>query len=211
MTNETLYMMAKRNVVAEKEEVYLSDIATIYCADQTITAKVKAIKVYQFKKDKEERCVISVLHVIEQIVRMCPGITIENLGETDVIVKYRKLQEKENKGAVIKMIFVSTVCFIGTAFTIMAFHNDITITKVFAQLYQVVTGEETTYHTILEATYAIGLMLGILIFYNHFGHRTVNSDPTPLAVEMRVYEKDVDQAIIEMAEREDKKIDVGHK
>ena len=116
MTNETLYMMAKRNVVAEKEEVNLSDIATIYCADQTITAKVKAIKVYQFKKDKEERCVISVLHVIEQIVRMCPGITIENLGETDVIVKYMKLQEKENKGATLKMTLVSIVCFIGTAF-----------------------------------------------------------------------------------------------
>lgn len=211
MTNETLYLMAKRNVVAKAQEVYLSDIATIYCADNTIMAKVKAIKVYHFKKDKEERCVISVLHVIEQIVRMCPGITIENLGETDVIVKYMKLQEKENKSAALKMTFVSIVCFVGTAFTIMAFHNDIGITDVFAQIYQAVTGEETSFHTTLEASYAIGLSLGILIFYNHFGKRTVTNDPTPLAVEMRVYEKDVDQAIVEMAEREDKKIDVGHK
>lgn len=210
MVTETVYIMAKRNVVASTEDVYASDIATIYCGDSTMLAKIKAIKVYRFKKGEEERCVIGVLRLIEQILKLYPGISVENLGETDVIVKYKKMQEKENKYAVLKMLFVSVVCFIGTAFTIMAFHNDIGITDVFAQIYQMVTGEQSDFHTILEASYAIGLTLGILVFYNHFGQRTVTSDPTPLAVEMRVYEKDVDEAVIEMAERENKKIDVGH-
>lgn len=210
MVTETVYIMAKRNVVADTEDVYASDIATIYCEDSTMLAKIKAIKVYRFKKGEEERCVIGVLHLIEQIIKLYPGISVENLGETDVIVKYKKMQEKENKYAVLKMLFVSVVCFIGTAFTIMAFHNDIGITDVFVQIYQMVTGKQSDFHTILEASYAIGLTIGILVFYNHFGQRKVTCDPTPLAVEMRVYEKDVDEAVIEMAERENKKIDVGH-
>ena len=61
----------------------------------------------------------------------------------------------------------------------------------------------------LEVSYSIGLAAGIIVFFNHIGGRRITKDPTPIEVEMRVYEKDVNDALIETADREGKTIDVS--
>ena len=63
--------------------------------------------------------------------------------------------------------------------------------------------------TILELSYCIGLPIGIMVFFNHFNRRKLIMDPTPIHVEMRSYEKQVNEAIIEDASREGKTIDVS--
>lgn len=211
MADTTVYIAAKRHVLAKSNDVHLEDIATIYCDDKVISAKIKAIKVYHFEKQGEQRCVISIMRLIELMTKLCPDVTVESLGETETIIKSTAMQIEEDKSPWIKMIFIAIICFIGTAFTIIAFHNDIGITEVFAKIYYAITGERTSFHTALEFSYAIGLSIGILVFYNRIGKRQVDKDPTPLAVEMRIYEKQVDGAIIEMAERESKLVDVGDK
>ena len=60
----------------------------------------------------------------------------------------------------------------------------------------------------MELAYSAGLAAGIIIFFNHIGGRRITKDPTPIEVEMRVYEKDVNTALIETAEREGKIKDV---
>ena len=40
-----------------------------------------------------------------------------------------------------------------------------------------------------------------LLFFNHFGHLKLSDDPTPMQVQMRTYEDDVNQTLIEQAER----------
>lgn len=211
MSETTVYIAAKRHVVAKSDDVHLEDIATVYCEDKIINTKMKSIKVHHFEKQGEQRCVISIMRLIELITKLCPEVSVESLGETETIIKSNAMQNKENKSPLIKMAFVATICFIGTAFTIIAFHNDIGITNVFAQIFYAVTGEKTNFHTALEFSYAVGLTIGILVFYNRFGKRQVEKDPTPLAVEMRIYESQVDDAIVEMAERESKLVDVGNK
>ena len=90
----------------------------------------------------------------------------------------------------------------------MAFHNDIGIREVFGQIYELLTGQEPQPVTALEIAYSIGLALGILVFFNHIGGRRITSDPTPIEVEMRKYETDVNQALTETADREKKTLDV---
>ena len=63
--------------------------------------------------------------------------------------------------------------------------------------------------TEIEICYAIGMPIGIMIFYNHIGRKKVTHDPTPIQVEMRKYEQDVDHTFIENAGREGKSIDVS--
>jgi len=41
----------------------------------------------------------------------------------------------------------------------------------------------------------------MLVFFNHSLGRTITEDPTPIQVAMRNYEKDVDNALAETAER----------
>ena len=107
-----------------------------------------------------------------------------------------------------KIVFVSLICFFGTAFTLMAFHNDIGITSVFGSFYENVTGKISNGFTILEITYTIGLAVGMCIFFNHIGGRRLTKDPTPIEVEMRIYEEEVNRALIATAEREGKEVDV---
>ena len=91
----------------------------------------------------------------------------------------------------------------------MAFHNDIGINDVFSKVYEMVTGQAGDGYGILELSYSIGLAVGITLFFNHIGGRRITKDPTPIEVEMRVYEKDVNNALIETADREGKTIDVS--
>ena len=46
------------------------------------------------------------------------------------------------------------------------------------------------------------------MFYNHIGGRRITKDPTPLEVEMKIYEQNVNMTLVETAEREGKEIDV---
>jgi stage V sporulation protein AA len=100
------------------------------------------------------------------------------------------------------------ISFFGTAFTIMAFHNDIGINAVFEKVYEMVMGQPSDGYSILEFSYSVGLAVGITVFFNHIGGRRITKDPTPIEVEMRTYERDVNTALIETAGREGKVKDV---
>lgn len=207
-SNVTLYLKAEQNVELQSDDVYLKDIGKMTCSDAAVLAKVKTIKLHHFKEGEAKRQVISILKVIEEIEKLYPNVSIENLGESDVLIE--RIHVREHKGAVqfVKVIFVSAISFFGTAFTIMAFHNDIGINDVFSRIYEIVTGQTADGYSILEFSYSIGLAAGIIIFFNHIGGRRITKDPTPIEVEMRIYEKDVNQALVATADREGKTIDV---
>ena len=122
---------------------------------------------------------------------------MESIGEIDVIVEW----EKPLKMEILKIAAVSLIAFFGTAFTIMAFHNDIGIRSVFEEIYHITRGDAPEGVGVLEVCYCLGLFLGITVFFNHIGKKTFTDDPTPVSVAMHNYEKDVNQAIIENAER----------
>ena len=91
--------------------------------------------------------------------------------------------------------------FFGAAFSIMTFNNDVDTGKLFSQIYTQVTGQTSNNFTILEIAYSIGIGLGILFFFNHFGRMKITNDPTPMQVQMRLYEDDVNKTIIEDIDR----------
>lgn len=90
----------------------------------------------------------------------------------------------------------------------MAFNNDIGVNDVFSKLYSQTIGAPSNGVTELEICYSIGLSVGVLLFFNHFGKKKITHDPTPVQVEMRKYEKDIDDTFIETAERGGRSIDV---
>lgn len=157
---------------------------------------------------EEKRCVISVLKIIELIEETCPDVTVESLGETEVLIERINVDAHKGWQQVVKAFLIALISFCGTAFTIMAYHNDIGIADVFARIHQIVMGSEPAGVSALEVAYSVGLSLGIIVFFNHVGGRRLTKDPTPIEVEMRKYEKDVNNALVDTAEREGKTIDV---
>ena len=208
MAAPTVYIKCDRNVEVQTPDVYLKDLGSLRCADSVVSAKLKALKIHHFSKEGPKRTVFSVLKLIELMEESCPGITVQVIGETDVLVeqvdvkKHTKLQQWP------KVVLVSLVSFAGTAFTIMAYHNDSGVNDLFTEVYRICMNKEPGGLNILEVSYSIGLAAGIILFFNHIGGRRITKDPTPIEVAMRNYEKDVDNALIETAGREGKEVDV---
>ena len=208
MTENIVYMKLERNIEVQSPEAFLSDVATVRCSDKEVTAKVKAIKIHKFKENEQKRCVISVLKLIELMEQECPGIRVESLGETDVLLEWVTVSKYKGWQQWWKVALVAAVSFFGTAFTIIAYHNDIGIVNVFDQIYGIVMGQESKGVSVLDVSYSIGLGLGIILFFNHVGGRRITKDPTPIEVALRKYEQDVDMTLIDTADREGKIIDV---
>ena len=90
----------------------------------------------------------------------------------------------------------------------MAFHNDIAISELFNGIHKMITGVESNGHSILEFSYSIGLCIGIIVFFNHIGGKRITKDPTPIEVEMRIYEDEVNQTLIDYAQRMQMEMDI---
>ncbi len=209
MSDKTIYLKMDTKVKIASEKICMGDLGKIYCEDVTVVAKLKTIPVYHFKAADHNRCVIGVLKIIELIHNHYPNYTVEVIGETECIID--RVKEKTEKPFVewLKVTFISAICFFGTMYTIMAYHNEINLVDMFDDFYTMVTGAENDGFTPLEISYSIGLSLGIIIFYNHIGKRKLTPDPSPVSVEMRSYEDDVNRSIVETANREEKTIDVS--
>lgn len=211
VTNETLYIKFDQNTEVRNPDVYLRDVASMECADTSVTNRLSSLKILKLQPDKNSRYIFSVLKIIEMIHQIYPQLEVNNVGEPDFIVTYEK---KKKRSAALRFIKIALVCittFLGSAFAIMAFNNDASVTKLFGQIYEQFTGQKASGFTIMELSYSIGLVFGILIFFNHFGGRKLTVDPTPLEVEMRLYEDDVNTTLIEAYTRKESNIDVGDK
>lgn len=208
MQNVTVYFKCERYVEVQSQDVYLKDLGSLRCADKGKAAKLKCIKVKHFRHEQEKRCVISCVRLIELMEEACPDIQVELLGEPDVLVEWVDVNKYKRWQQWLKCALVCLVSFFGTAFTIMAYHNDIGINDVFLEVYRLIMNREAQGVNVLEVSYSIGLAAGIIVFYNHVGGRRLTKDPTPIEVAMRNYEYDVDMALIELADREGKEEDV---
>lgn len=87
----------------------------------------------------------------------------------------------------------------------MTFNNDANVTDVFQEIYRLVMGREPEGVGLLEAGYSLGLAAGILVFFNHFAAFKMNTDPTPLEVEMRLYEDNIIKTLIASGEGKEQK------
>ena len=168
----------------------------------------KALQTHQADANSN-RVVISIMKVIDEIGKTGMDAEIISFGENDIVLE--RVPEKDEKQYIIilKVIFVSLICFFGTAFTIMAFHNDINVIGLFEKTYELFGLTYNGGAGALEIGYSIGLGVGIIVFYNHLGRRRLTKDPTPLEVEMRVYEDDVNTTLIDNASREQLELDVN--
>lgn len=206
----TVFLQFDQSVLVKKSVVKVSHVATVTSVDETMKQKVMDLVLYCFPEGKQEKQAFSVLKVIELIGQAFPEIEVNPIGEPDFIVEYEpEKQKKFGKGMEwVKTLFVALAVFFGSAFTIISFNKDASVDEIFSLIYRLTEGAERTAPGELEIGYSLGLPLGIILFFNHFLRKKIDSDPTPLQIQMRQYEKDVNSTIIENATREGKKKNV---
>ena len=163
MSDKTIYLKMDAKIKLRGDVVRIGDLGKIYCEESTVVNKVKTLQIYRFQKSDKNRCVIGVLKVMELIHQEYPAFAIDVVGETESIVEQIIGKSKPLWMDYLKIALVSAVCFFGTLYTIMSYHNEISIIDLFDKTYTLVTGMETDGFTALEASYSLGLSLGIII------------------------------------------------
>ena len=211
---EIIYIKIPQNVLVKERHVTLEDVATMESSDAAAVRQLKQKKIYSFadgmgdKKPKKQQVVFSVLKIVELIHEDYPAVLVVNEGESDFVLEFDPNAAKTNWWEYPLVALLCVITFFGAAFTIMAFNNDIGITDVFEKLYTQALGSAPDGVGELEICYSIGLAIGITVFFNHIGRKKITPDPTPLQVQMRKYEQDVDTTFIENAGRKGHSIDV---
>ncbi len=208
MEINSLYMKIDKNNLVKNKTVYLKDVAKLYSLDPKLVNDLYNQVIFEIQNNKKANYIFSILKLIESINKLYPDIQIVNLGETDFIIHYDPPKKTNKLFEYLKIVFVSLMVFFGAAFTIMTFNEDANVKEVFYIVYKLIMGNEKDGGSILEISYAVGLPLGIILFFNHFSKVKLGNDPTPMQVQMRLYEEDIDKTLIENANREGKTIDV---
>ena len=205
MSQSEVYLKCDRNKVLQHRAVVLEDLVEIFCIDAELKNKLRKLSICRID-EKTNRNIVSCITLAEKIMVQFPDVSVQILGEPEMLVEYEAPNRQSKGFKLLKTVFVCLVTFFGTAFTIMAYHNDVGISNVFDDIYALFGTHYGESMTIMEISYSVGLALGIIIFFNHvFGKRLIN-DPTPIEVAMRKYEEEVDKAIIAEKSRNNKKI-----
>ena len=209
VSNNTLYIKGDQSIEVKKRDVTLGDLVTMECSQQNIVSKLKTIKVMKIPEKGQHRFVVSILKIIELIHKEYPNLEIQNLGSPDMIVTYESQQKNNKIWQFCKIAFVTLTTFFGSAFAIATFNNDSGVPEIFKNIYELFMGTTKNGFTVLELSYSVGLVVGILVFFNHFGKRKMSVDPTPIEVEMRLYENDIQTTVIAEYARKGQELDVG--
>ncbi len=207
-TSKTVYLNLSEITEVHSQDVFLKDVAKVYCGDTHIQNKCECLKIKHITENKSRRYVENALDVIAMLEKLDSSIQVNNVGKVEYIIDYQPPRQPHTLWQWAKTVFVCIVCFCGAAFAIMTFNNDANVRDVFQELYRLITGKEAAGTTILDLTYSIGLALGILVFFNHFAKWKLNTDPTPLEVEMRLYEDNISKTLIQNDGRKEQGIDI---
>ena len=187
--SDTLYMQTDMNILVKHPHVYLQDIARLSCTNAKALNRLRVLPVANLNPDTPG------------IQKKEPDLDITPLGEPSFVLTYRPAGKSQTVFDILKVIFISLASFFGAAFSIMTFNTDVDVGTLFKQIYQQVTGNISSGFTILEISYSIGLAAGVLFFFNHFGRKKFSADPTPMQVQMRQYEDDVNTTLLEESSR----------
>lgn len=193
-----IYIKPEQKVqIVKRKEVYVKDIAEVYINGQTV-GELEKMPVFQVKEDRQKLYLISMIDVIAKINRLYPEATVSNLGQGDILLEYLPSEKKQNKVQVwIKVLFVAAVLFCGATTTIMCFHSDTQLPKILQNYYYLFLGENKDAPLLMTIPYSVGLIVGILVFFNHFSKFFISNDPTPVEVEMTTYENETITSMVE--------------
>lgn len=198
-----IYIKAKKKInMKVRRQVRLMDLGEVI-APANLQNKLEQLLILNIPSDQKQNYLVSITDIIKRIQKEFPVVVINSVGEQDTIVEYYPTDQKENQLWLwTKIIFVIIVLFAGAATAIMSFHTDAQIPEVLKKFYEIFFNKKMERPYIIDIPYSIGIAVGIIVFFNHFSSKKFTDDPTPIQVEMNLYENDVEDCIIDTLSKE---------
>lgn len=195
-----LYLSIPQRIQLDSDEVRLGDIAQVIADDKKFAEQVKELLFFRFGSEKME--IRDIVEIIDLLTKKFGEIQVVNLGETEFIIE-QKADKRSNKVfEMVKVVIVCGIVYLGSAFSVMTFNEDGCVRDLLDMLYLSVMGKPHETGSLLEISYSAGITLGILMFYNHVFRKKKATDPTPIQVEMRQFEMQMNETMIINKDRE---------
>lgn len=172
--------------------IRLRDVARVL-AEPELEAKLLELELVRPEQRDGNLIVIDMLQVISAIRARFPGQRVELLGEPHVLVEMVK---PEKKPSPLLFALVWLLLFFGAALTIMNFHADVSMPEVQVRIVEMITGEKDEHPYLFQGAYSVGIGFGMIVFFNHLFRKKWNEEPTPLEVEMFLYQENLNQYVV---------------
>ena len=206
---QVIYIDLNKSVKIHGNDVFLSDVAEIHCEDKVILEKINNLMVLRVKQSDDFYVVkmIDIIKLVEnKFNEKWQAVEVKPVGENKCLVEFDSKDSRNSCSSKnkcldwIKSLFVCLLLFFGAGFSIMAFDNDISLENMFDEITLYFTGNDYLAKIIMAVSYSIGIFIGITVFYNHFNKHKFSNDPTPIEVQMNLYEDDVITALTDRIE-----------
>ena len=182
---EILYFKAPRIVnIVQKRRITVSDLGELQGKPELVH-QAKSLEVTHVKKQEKQRILISIMDVIQTVQKNLKDTCVVNIGSADIILSFQPQKEVQiaKWKSLLKTGLICGLLFLGAMFAIMTFHTDAGVPDVFMEVHRIFTGEENARPFWLIGSYAIGISVGLTVFFNHFSKKKLSDDPTPVEVE----------------------------
>lgn len=197
---EIVYLKLSESCLADKKKVKIKDVAKVLSANADLKFGVEKLELMSFSGSKEQQ-VISVMYILQLIHQSFPDCTVMPLGATEVVVYYRTYDTGDKAKQILKFVLICFVAFFGAGFSIMSYNSDVNMVGQLDVMKNIFVGQTEKEYPVAGIAYSLGLFIGIIIFFNHGARKKFTDDPTPLQVQMRQYEQEVNQTVITDSER----------
>jgi stage V sporulation protein AA len=190
--------------VKPKQKVTLNQMSQ-YIVHPSIETSLSKLLVHEIKPSDEHLVVIDIMKVIDLIREFDPELEVESFGPTQTIVEVINPRKSPQ---FLLVLFVWLLLFVGSGLAIMNFHEDVSMLAVHQKVFKMITGEEQKHPLLLQIPYSFGIGIGMILFFNHLFKKRFNEEPSPLEVEMFLYQQNLDQYVVMHENREvQKKLD----
>ncbi len=192
-----VYLQLKDGVMVTPGcKVLVRDLAVVL-ADNLLKENILNIEILTISKDNFDHIVVSILTIMEKIMKQYPKVKIFPIGGSEILVKIENSSKEQVKVFILlKLMLVCFVLFTGAGLALMNFHADVNMVEAHQKIYKMITGIEEKRPLLLQIPYSLGIGVGMAIFFNHVSPKKINNEPSPMEVEMFSYRKNIDEYML---------------
>lgn len=189
----TLYLRLRRKIkIAKGTSIYLGQAAQ-FIVEPEWEERLRHLLLHKPTETDGNLILIDMMLIIRKVKEIVPNMIIEYYGVPHVLVEVSKNGRSPNW---LLIALVWLLLFIGSGLAIMNFHADVSMMEVHQKIYKLITGKENEHPYFLQIPYSLGIGLGMVLFFNHLFKKKFNEEPSPLEVEMFMYQEKLNQYVI---------------
>lgn len=128
------------------------------------------------------------IDVTRAVQAACPGEEITLMG-ADVCYIHRVIEQKRDLTRPLRTAAAFLILCLGSALGLAWFHSDVDMPHAQVAVYKALTGETPRDIRLITVPYAIGVALGVAVFYA----LPARSATTPLEVKLTAYQEDMEK------------------